>query len=227
MYRMMISVFLSVLLLSCGSTESKEVIGDTVKVSGLKPISQGKFDLANVTFKENISDLLKKEGLQFSDGLPGATTMMHYEPFSTRAANLLVFNGHSLSGIAGANHNHLVLHYSTEGNRIDCYESTIYTPDAASALKKALNQKYGKSVFLKDSGLDTSAIRLDENGEKMKGPREDIKYERWEDHKNGIAYHLVTRTTAKKLTVAEFTAINLNSKDAKNWIQYKMLGFYY
>ncbi|SHE75363.1 hypothetical protein [Pedobacter caeni] len=227
MCRMTISVFLSVVLLSCGSTESKDVNGDTVKVSGQKNNSQEKFDLANMTFKESISDLLKKEGLQFSDGLPGATTLMHYEPFSTSAANLLVFDGHSLGGKAGANDNHLVLHYSTEGNRIDCYEAMIYTAEAASALEESLNQRYGKSVFLKDSGLDTSAIRLDENGEKMKGPREDIKYQRWEDHKNGIAYHLVTRTTARKLTVAEFTAINPNSKDAKNWIQYKMLGFYY
>lgn len=214
-------------VLSCTSTEKKEINTDTVSVTEQKSSTQGKFDLSTISFKETVEDLLKKEGLTVSDSKPVQSTLAGYKPFLSTSPKLLVFDGQALSGKAGANENSLVLHYALKGNVVDSYEAMIYTQNEASALEKALNQKFGKSVFLKDSGLDTLSKRLDENGEEIKGPREDIKYERWEDKKNGVAYHLVVRTTAKKLTVAEFTAINLNSKDAKNWIQYKMLGFYY
>lgn len=215
-------------MLSCTSTgKNSDTAADSTKKETMTgTTNMGKFDLANLSFSENIDDLLKGQALTVADGSNTESTVMGYESFASSSPKLLVYNGQALSGGSGDKKNQLVLHYAQSGHQLNMYEAQIYSAEQTDLLEKNLLKKLGKPAFIKDSGLNKSTIRLDENGDEDKGPREDTKYQVWEDKATGISYFFIEKKLDGKIVYGELTAINTKSKNAAVWIKFRAFDWY-
>lgn len=227
MKRVILPCALTFSILSCSPTTGREVDKTAVTIATEKTETQSNFDLAGLSFKRPVEELLKPAGITASEGASEASTLAGFVVFQSSSPKLLLFDGQSLSEKNEGTKNTLLLHYAERTNLVDAYELLLFNPQAAEILENRLKRKLGKPVFSKDSAENPAAMRLDENGDVKTGPREDISYQRWEDKKNDLSYHLVKRKKAQVLEAAELTVINMKSGNEKNWLHFKMLDFYY
>ena len=206
-------------LISCTS-KAKKPAADTTTVSAAA-VKTEKFDLANLKMNESIDDLLKANALSWKEGSDKESTAMGFESFATSKPKLLVYDKQSLAGGAGKEKNLLVLHYGQETHQIEMYEIRIYDAAQAGLLAGSLQKKLGKPIFIKDSGLNKSSIELDENGDEVKGERNDTKFQVWDDTRTGLSYFLLEKKTGNKVVFEELTVINRKSENAAMWIKFR------
>lgn len=216
-------------MISCASSaDKKNNTADSTNAVSMKEsaAANARFDLSLIKFSENVDDLLKKESLTLKDGTDTESTIMGYETFASSAPQLMVYNSHVLTGGKATQQNMLVMHYAEKGHQVNMYELKIYDAAQTSMLEKDLQAKLGKPSFTEDSGLNKNTIRLDENGDEFKGPREDTKYQVWEDKNTGVSYFFIEKKVDNKITYGELTAINTKSKNAEIWIEFRGFDWY-
>ena len=206
-------------LISCTS-KAKKPAADTTTVSAAA-VKTEKFDLANLKMNESIDDLLKANALSLKEGGDKESTAMGFESFAISKPELLVYDKQSLAGGAGKEKNLLVLHYGQETHQIEMYEIRIYDAAQAGLLAGSLQKKLGKPIFIKDSGLNKSSIELDENGDEVKGERNDTKFQVWDDTRAGLSYFLLEKKTGNTVVFEELTVINRKSENAAMWIKFR------
>jgi len=207
-------------LISCTS-KAKKPAADTTIVSTSAAHKAEKFDLANLTMNESIDDLLKANALSLKDGSDKESTVMGFESFATSKPELLVYDKQSLVGGAGKEKNLLVLHYGQETHQIEMYEIKLYVADQSGLLEHSLQKKLKKPIFIKDSSLNKSSIELDENGDEVKGERNDTKFQVWDDTRSGLSYFLLEKKTGNKVVYEELTVMNRKSENAAMWIKFR------
>jgi len=214
-----INFVLCLALISCTS-KAKKPVADTT-VSSPAAVKSEKFDLADLQMTESIDDLLKANALSLRDGSDKESTVMGFESFASSKPELLVYAKQSLVGRAGKEKNLLVLHYGQETHKIEMYEIKLYDATQAVLLERSLQNKLGKPIFIKDSGLNKSTIQLDENGDEIKGERIDTKFQVWDDSITGLAYFMLEKKVNNKVVYEELTVINRKSENAAMWIKFR------
>lgn len=171
-------------------------------VSSDQPKPKPGFDLANITFKEPIRQVMKETGLNLKDGKSSIFTWLgRYKAFESADPRILRFNGVNLSGKDSDSLNKVFIHYSVKDSTIGLIELNLIAEPQVKALTKALDQKLGKAVFPDDAYTTVFSKNI-------------RYYERtWVDPKNTIAHFLTVSINRQGHLEARMAILNYSNTE--------------
>jgi hypothetical protein len=210
-------------MLSCtqkpqGATTHNDT--DSTKNMTNASLAAAPFDLAKLTLKEKIVDLLTAQGIKPKPKEATDQTLLDFEVAKTSDPKVLRFNGKDFS----ASQSEVLFHYRENDKTLGFYELKLHSEQQAGDLITELD-KVGKQVF-KKTGTAKGSIELDENGNEVKpGKGETKKYFVWENAATGVSFYLIETGSGQNFD-AELTALKPSEQSGKDWIAFRSFDWY-
>jgi hypothetical protein len=228
MKKLTVNLMLVLLMLSCTQKQKGASLADTSSTPTTKKdmaeSNSGPFDLAKLSLKEKLTDLLAPQSIKPEKNASSEQTLFGLEVFKSSDPKVLRFGGQDLFGGGSTGKNEVLFHYNPKDNMLAFYELRLYSKKQTDALISELN-KNGKPAFEKIKTTD-GAIELDENGNEVKASKSDNKkYHVWENKATGVSYFLIETGTGEK-TTAELTALRSSEQYGKDWISFRSFNWY-
>lgn len=116
------------------------------------------FDLAKLTFKENIKSIYVEAGANAAPS--DEKTLLGYERTESASPQFLIYSDLVLAGESDNMKNKVIFHYSEEGEILTMYELRIYSPSQNNHLLEAIQKKMGLPLITKLSTDFESGIKF-------------------------------------------------------------------
>jgi hypothetical protein len=217
-------ILICLAFMACNAKSKGNAPADSAKSTVKSVPYTGPFDLAKLTLKENILNIMNEKGVKREAKDTLDKTLFGYEIFKTTDPKVLRFENTDLSGANGKNKNYVLLHYNERTKTLAFYELVLYNQNQTDALITLLG-KVGKIVF-KQTKTSKGAIEIDENGNEVKpGTGERKTFRVWENKSTGLSYFLSEIGSGKNLT-STLTVLKRSEQSGKYWISFLALDWY-
>jgi hypothetical protein len=218
----LISLSILLMITACGQNPK----GNTQKQDSTSVVNNytGPFDLAKLSLKENLPELMKQQGIKPEPKDSLDLTLLNYEVFKTSDPKALHFGDNDFSGNYGLHKDHVVFHYAEDKKTLVGYQLIIYDQKQTDQLIELVGE-IGTLVF-KRTHVTEGSIELDVNGNEVK-PENSVRltYRVWEGKSTGLNYYLTENGSGKNLST-ELIVVKKTTQFGKDWISFRQLDWY-